>query len=135
MSWFNVPGQFCPIAMGSVPCETNYDCTQKLNMMSTQNPACSQLTGPTTGLGWTDTAAVQNSAAGNLVCHPVRGVCTMENFEISDSKELYLYLIIILAIALTTVFIILFMLMMSPKRCDIHELVNCIATGYNVTRK
>ncbi len=135
MNWFNVPGQFCPIAMGSIPCETNYDCTQKLNLLSAQNPACSQLTGPTTGLGWTDAGAVQNSAAGKVTCHPFRNVCTMENFEIPDSKDFYRYLIIIIGAALIVVLILSFIVMNKQRKINVDAVTSCISAGYNVTRK
>jgi len=130
MAWFNVPGQFCPIALGNVSCETNYDCSQKLQTMSLQNSSCSQLTGPTTGLGWTDAGAVWNSSAGNVKCDPFRKVCTVENFEVTKNKDFWAYTSIVLAVAIISILLILFF----THKCDVNEIVNCIASEYKISK-
>ena len=92
MSWFTVPGQNCPVALGSYECEYDADCEAHLQALAKENPACAQLVGPDTGLGWTDAGAIQNSSAGSLRCG-IRKVCEMkENFSEARITNAYLWI-------------------------------------------
>ena len=94
-NWFKVPGQGCPVALGSVQCETNLDCASHAK----QNPQCSSLSTTGTGLGWTDSGAVRSSSAGNLTCNPFRKVCEMYTNDRGTGQSGIPYVSIILLVA------------------------------------
>jgi len=94
-NWFKVPGQGCPVALGSVQCETNLDCAA----YAKQNPQCSSLSTTGTGLGWTDSGAISSSSAGNLTCNPFRKVCEMYTNDQYTRQSSIPYVSIILLVA------------------------------------
>ena len=74
MSWFNVPGQGCPISLGNYPCETALDCTNYLNQLSNTYPQCRSLQGSNFSPNY--------GAITGMTCNPFTRTCQMqENYN------------------------------------------------------
>jgi len=98
-NWFNVSGQDCPIAIESIRCETNLDCSKYIQ----NKTSCKNLNTTGTGLGWVSNKAIRSSRAGNLTCNPIRGVCEMYTNEEKPQVMNYftsIYIVLLLIICL-----------------------------------
>jgi len=135
MSWFTVPGQNCPVALGSYGCEYDADCEAHLQALAKENPACAQLVGPDTGLGWTNAGAIQNSSTGSLRCNGIRKVCEMkENFKNTDQDKMantYTWIAIILG-AIGALLFLIYKVMEKRGRFKILGSIGKILIGLGI---